>query len=362
MTSGITIDSFPNELLAKVFQVGACLPMEVDQNYPRRLLFSKLPLYPLYPTTLTQVSRRWKDLALQMPVLWSFLHLSRSLQSHRRLKSELKRSLEWVPTYLSRSANLPLHITLDTTRIPVEAAVELLYPQSVRWCSLTLLVSHVGSLPCVLPPFVAIKIPQLQSLTITSDIYRDGIIVYDPIPHFFVHATHALSSICLNGVYLTWNAPPLINLLNLELRFASRWPSFSYLKKMIGASPMLRRLVIQDEIASILRNVGQDQEARPRVVLSHLEYLEIGVYRLREESYADVAGLMGLFEMPLLETLTLKELRYNEWRDVADKYRLPPNPSDFERPGLHHSVSPPTSLQDFPLLSSLTVTGFCTFN
>ena len=330
--------------------------MEVDQNYPRRPLFSKIRLLPLYPTTLTQVNRRWKGLALQTPILWSFIHLSRSLQSHRRLKSGLKRSLEWVPTFLARSADLPLYITLDTTRLPIEAALQLLYPHSRRWCSLTLLVSHVGSLPSVLPPFEAVPVPYLQSISIASDIYRDGIIIYDPIPPFFVQATQALSSICLNGVYLRWNAPPLTNLLYLELRFTSRWPSFSLLKKMFGASPLLRRLVVQDEIASILRNVGQDQERKPRIMLSHLKNLDIEVYRLRESSYADVDGLIGLFQMPLLETLALRKLRHNEWQAVAENYNLPPNPLDFERRS--HYILPPTPLEDFPFLSSLTVTGF----
>ncbi|KAF8149130.1 hypothetical protein B0H34DRAFT_735016 [Crassisporium funariophilum] len=354
-----TIDCFPNELLENIFEVGAYLPMQVDENYPRRPLFSKMHLAPLYPTSLMQVCNRWRELVLQMPILWSFIHLSRSVDSHRRLKTQVGRSLEWVPTYLLRSGNLPLHIILDTTRLPVEAAVGLLYPHSSRWCAFTLLVSHVGSLPAVLPLFIETRVPRLESLTIASDIYREGIIASKPLPPFFTSSTPELSSVHLNGVYVTWNAPPLSNLTNLELHFTSRWPHFSHLQEMFAASPMIQRLVIHDEIGSILRNV-QRWYALPSIELAHLRYLEIEVYRLRE-AHADVASLMGLFDLPALETLVLRQLKMAEWREVAEKYHLPRDPCAFSGGSRVRTdkqrVLQTTLAKPLPFLNTLTVSG-----
>ncbi|KDR72237.1 hypothetical protein GALMADRAFT_213274 [Galerina marginata CBS 339.88] len=363
MTGLTSVDSLPNELLENIFKIGAYLPMPLEENYPHRPLFSKLPLSTLYPTTLSQVCIRWRETVLQMPVLWSFLHLSRTLESHRRLRSNIGRSLEWLPTYLIRSANLPLHVTLDTTRLPAAAAIHLLGPHSTRWRSFTLLVSHVGSLPAVLPFLVSPRVPKLKTLAIASDIYREGIVCYDPLIPFFVTSTPQLSTIHLNGVYVAWNELPLANLLNLELHFTSRWPNFAQLNEMFCASPMLQRLVIRDEVATLLRHVDQPP-SKPTIELCTLKHLEIDVHRIRDEP-ADVVGLIGLFSMPALETLTLKGLRQEEWTGVRQKYHLPldsrclpfqPDPSMV--PNRRQSNRPVYQrlAQSFPFLSSVHLT------
>ncbi|KAF8910927.1 hypothetical protein CPB84DRAFT_1812461 [Gymnopilus junonius] len=314
------IDSLPNELLEKIFGIGARLPMQVDQRYPNRPLFSKTPYVPLFPTSISQVCIRWRETALHMPILWSYLHLSRTLDSHRRLRKNLGRSLDWVPNYLARSGDMPLYITLDTTRLPAAEVITRLSPYSNRWRSFTLLVSHVGNLPDVLPFLISPRVPRLQTLSIASDIYREGIICYEPLIPFLVNTTQ-LSTIRLTGVYIAWNELPLRNVLNLELLLTSRWPIFPQLSEMFSASPMLQRLVVRDDINTILRHV-QQPSSRPTIDLTRLKHLEIEVYRVRDEK-AGVAELMQLFTMPALETLTLRGLRQREWAAVTQVYYLP---------------------------------------
>ena len=145
-----TVQNLPHELLERIFEAVAHLPrtLPVDEKYPHRRLFSKLPYFhPDSIVILSQVCIRWRETVLQMPALWNFIHLTRSLESHRRLRSSLGRSLDWLPTYLARSRNLSLHITLDTTRLPVDATLSLINPYNMRWNTFTLFVSHVGSLP-----------------------------------------------------------------------------------------------------------------------------------------------------------------------------------------------------------------------
>ena len=321
------VDSLPNELLETIFKIGSSLPLEVDKAYPHRPLFSKLPLYPSFPVAISQVCVRWRHIVNYSPIFWTHIHLSRSLESHRRLRSDIGRSLDWVTTHLIRSANLPLHITLDTTRLPAAETIGLLSAFSTRWKSFTLLVSHVGSLPSILPSLVSVRVPRLQTLAIASDIYREGIICYEELIPFFVTSTPQLSTIHLNGVYMAWNELPLANLLNLELYLTSRWPNFSKLSEMFDASPMLQRLAIRDDLASLLRHVEQPS-SKPTIELATLKHLEIHVYRIRGE-YADVAGLMGLFSMPALETLTIKEIRPEEWTAITKVYDLPSDPRRF---------------------------------
>ncbi|KAF8193411.1 hypothetical protein BJ912DRAFT_961034 [Pholiota molesta] len=278
MVGRALIDYLPNELLEKIFDIGARVPFPVDDRYPHRPLFSKIPMGALYASALSQVCIRWREMVFQMPVVWTYIHLTRTLDSHRRLKTELGHSLKWLPTYLMRSRNLPLHITLDTTRIPADAALALISPHSSRWCTFTLLVSHVGTLPPVLPLLVRTRVPHLQYLSIASDIYREGIVSYDPFVPFFVTGTPT--------------SPP----------YAER--------DMFDASPMLERLVIHDDIASVLRHV-QQPPSRPTVTLATLKYLEIEV------------SLLGLFSMSILEVLVIKAIKADEWLSIRDEYDLP---------------------------------------
>lgn len=352
------VQNLPQELLEKIFDIGARLPSPVDEEYPHRPLFSKMPYFPPYAIILSQVCIRWRETVLQMPIVWSFIHLTRSLESHRRLRSNLGRSLDWLSTYLARSRNFPLHITLDTTRLPVDATLSLMSPYSTRWSTFTLFVSHVGSLPPILPSLVHTRVPRLQCLSITSDIYREGIVCYDPLVPFFVTGTPKLTTIRLTGVYVAWNALPLANLQNLELHFTSHWPNFIQLQDMFDSSPMLERLVIHDDIASILRHVSQPL-TKPMVELARLKHLEIEVFRNRDER-ADVVGLLGLFSLPILQVLVIKALNLDEWMAITENYDLPVEAF----PARGHAVSGRRDRhtarrlpRSFPFLSVLTVTS-----
>ena len=356
-----TVQNLPHELLERIFEAVAHLPrtLPVDEKYPHRRLFSKLPYFhPDSIVILSQVCIRWRETVLQMPALWSFIHLTRSLESHRRLRSSLGRSLDWLPTYLARSRNLTLHITLDTTRLPVDATLSLINPYSTRWSTFTLFVSHVGSLPPILPLLVRTRVPRLQCLSITSDIYREGIVCYDPLVPFFVAGTPQLATIRLTGVYVAWNALPLTNLQNLELRFTSRWPSFNKLQNMFASSPKLKRLVIHDDITTILRHVDRPLD-EPTVELTELRHLEIEVFRSRNEN-ADIVGLIDLFNVPALQVLIIKSVKLEEWMGITDKYNLPVDafPARGESVSEKRNQRPVWRLpRSFPFLSALTVTS-----
>ncbi|KJA25122.1 hypothetical protein HYPSUDRAFT_1072412 [Hypholoma sublateritium FD-334 SS-4] len=357
------VQNLPHELLERIFYVITRLPrtLPVDEKYPYRPLFSKMPYFP--PNSimiLSQVCIRWRETLLQMPVVWSFIHLTRSLESHRRLRSNLGRSLDWLSTYLTRSRDFPLHITLDTTRLPIDATLSLISPHSARWSTFTLFVSHIGSLPLALPSLVHTRLPRLQSLSITSDIYREGIVCYDPLLPFFVTGTPQLTNIRLTGVYVSWNALPLANLRILELHFTSRWPDFIALRNMFNSSPRLRRLVIHDDIASILRHVNQPLD-NPTVSLARLKHLEIEVYRNRDER-ADVVGLLGLFSLPSLQVLVIKAVKIGEWIQITENYALPveafPNYDHADsRRSLRDRHTVRRLPHSFPFLSALTVTS-----
>lgn len=324
-----TIHSLPNELLEKIFVEGAYLPPSFAEDYPRQRRFSNIPVQHPLATSLSQVCRRWRNISHRLPSLWGFLHLSRSMETHRRLKDDLNKSLNWIPDHIKRSRDSPLHITLDCTRFTdLYPVLRLIQPHSERWRSLTILVSHVGSLPSVLARFTRISTPRLQSLTIVADIYRKGIISAGPLPGFLVGPTPALTMIRLEGVYLAWNERPLSGLTSLELCFATRWPPADKLRAFFDASPCLEQLVIYDDIEALLKNI----DPRPfmaTIELRHLKHLTVEAYRVPESADADVASFVQLFSFPRLETLSLRGLRISELVAVARIFKLLIYPGNF---------------------------------
>lgn len=324
-----TIHALPTELLEKVFEAGAYLPPSFARDYPRQRRFSNIPVQPPFAASLSQVCRRWRDISHRLPNLWGFLHLSRSAETHRRLKDDLNKSLNWVPDHIKRSRDSPLHITLDCTRFTdLYPVLRLIQPHSERWRSLRILISHVGNLPSVLARFTRVSTPRLQSLTIVADIYRKGIISPSPLPGFLVGPTPALTMIRLEGVYLAWNERPFSGLTSLELCFATRWPPADKLRAFFDASPCLERLVIHDDFEALLKNM----DLRPfmaTIELHHLKHLAIEAYRVPESADADVASFMKLFSVPRLETLSLKGLRISELVAVVQIFKLLIYPGDF---------------------------------
>lgn len=356
MARRTTINSFPTELLENIFESGVRIPIAVEEHYPRLPLFSKRPHFPLFAATLSQVCVRWRNIALDTPFLWTFIHVTRSLEAHRRLQSDIGSSLDWVFMYIERSASLPLHLTIDATRVPVSKVVDLLSPCSSRWSSFILLVSHVGNLPPILPLLVHANIPRLSYLSIMSDIYREGIISYDPFVPFFVRATHKLATIRLTGVYIAWNALPLANLQNLELHFTARWPKFADLQRMFDASPRLCRLVVHDDLTSILRHVEQPA-GHATIDIPNLTHLEIEPFRYRDDQM-DVVGFMGLFSTPSLEKLFLRSIKMEEWIAIIEIFDLPRNAFDLPVPRPAQGRHSYMRRRTFPFLSQVVATSY----
>ncbi|KAH9481938.1 hypothetical protein JR316_0006468 [Psilocybe cubensis] len=128
---------------------------------------------------------------------------------------------------------------------------------------------------------------------------------------------------------------------------------------MFRASPMLRRLVIQDDIATLLRHVNQPS-SKPTIELPNLKHLEVQVHRVRDER-ADVAGLIGIFDFPSLETLIIRNIWQEEWSAITYRYQLPEDPLDFTSPSSSNvwrrnrrSLMHPHA-KSFPFLTSLNV-------
>lgn len=316
----------PNELLDRIFflSISTSFPVE-DGDYPRHPLFSKGTSFTgnpacfaphLLASVLSQTCRRFRALLLHSPHLWSYIFITRpaSIRSpHSSLSSPaqawaerptleahgLDRWLSWLPRYISRSQNTPLRIVLDTTRYPLHHSMSSLdggdgamHPfayitsTSERWSSLTILTFHLGSqsLPPTLSLLRHLPVPNLESLRIAADIWREGMSSHGDLPAFFVDGAPKLRHIRLDGAWIDWDQTPLcpsahvgrgtsantriltqgpqINprtsnhnmLRSLELNFATRYPPYAVLRNTLeNGCPLLETLIIRDDLDAALR-------------------------------------------------------------------------------------------------------------
>lgn len=338
------IHSFPNELLELIFDFGVAMQPDRSAAIPLNLYTPSSDVNASFADSISAVSRRWRQIALQTPRLWSRLYISR--RGHESQASTGSASgacinaapcglgLEWIDVYLRRSGMHPLFITLECKNLPLHKVVPHLLVHSSRWRSLTIIVSHVGNLPAVLPHFSAASAPALEYLEVAGDIYREGIVSPTPIPSFFNGGAPKLVYLKLDRVYLGWKGTPLIGLTTLELKLTTWWPNFEGLQKMFTSSPMLKRLVVHDDISAVLRSVNPPVYlfGLPTVSIPHLQELELCVDQvsggsrspmLRYNHRLDdaVTKFISLLSIPSLESLALRNLTSMDWRKIVAHFK-----------------------------------------
>ncbi|KAJ6602793.1 hypothetical protein DFH09DRAFT_451509 [Mycena vulgaris] len=129
-----------------------------------------LPVYPicpplcgpLSPNRLTEICRKWRDIALATPRLW------RAVCIHDIEDDVFARQIAMVKAWLSRSGSCPLSVRMDKDAIdPVQPAQELLnviVPYRARWEHAKLVIDSLSYLPILEGPM-----PFLRQLYLRVD-------------------------------------------------------------------------------------------------------------------------------------------------------------------------------------------------
>lgn len=141
----------------------------LDCNIQSHSVLQKPP-----PVVLASVCRRWRALVLHNPCLWSTLHLRPTMHS----PSEINRAR----LYLSRSADIPLRVTICPANLPstewdirlsiaISPLIYLLKPEFHRIQSFK---THLGMelLPLMFPVGRIIHMPLLEELSLLMDDHR----------------------------------------------------------------------------------------------------------------------------------------------------------------------------------------------
>ncbi|KAJ6481833.1 hypothetical protein C8R45DRAFT_1100240 [Mycena sanguinolenta] len=166
------VSTLPDEIIAEIF-------------------IQFLPIYPicpplvgsLSPTSLTQVCRRWRAVAIATPALWRAILIEFS----RGYGLEQYQILQLVGAWLGRSGSYPLSIDMDCAAKNLPDILSTIVPHRARWEHLNLIIDadplpHLfdGPMPLLrhldlslfeCRPFElrAVDVPQLRSVKVLRD-------------------------------------------------------------------------------------------------------------------------------------------------------------------------------------------------
>jgi hypothetical protein len=183
----------PNEMWREVFTWCVCGFFEPFADLSRP------------PMLFTHVCRLWRQIALSMPLLWSYIFINGETQSTTLLSLWLQRSVPQPLTLNIRRRSKNRYHELRILRI--------LLDNTFRWKEVTLHVTYNG-------------LALLQSATIESpslEILRMSVATASPAPTIPIHFVN-----CAGLVELSWGGPragsgplhpttPLVNLTDLSL-------------------------------------------------------------------------------------------------------------------------------------------------
>ncbi|OCB89058.1 hypothetical protein A7U60_g3741 [Sanghuangporus baumii] len=311
-----------------------------------------------FQVRMSHVCRRWRELALQMPTLWTTLDF--------RERRPWQKSQEW----LTRSKQSPLDIIIDRSLVNSSSddddddgtgfsdvaakeaqadlgfILNLITPHVSRWHTFELTVDMYDDMVLALKRLEQCPAhpgaPSLQSLALyvheDYDDFESGSFDYSEQKKLFLpfggHAPR-LEKVELWGVHLDWtlliptsersllslNFPPSVttNLTELELAYHTKdvRPSYVDFVNIIRSSPKLISLKLADSGPAPRRKGSPEQP----LFLPNLRHLSLGYF---EEDYA--ISLLRLLYTPTLTSIALDfdEGDYTELvKELVGKMRLP---------------------------------------
>ncbi|KAF7335393.1 F-box domain-containing protein [Mycena venus] len=253
--------TLPNEIVSEIFT--HFLPI-----YP-----SCPPLSgPLSPTRLTQICRRWREIALATPALWRAVSLSEDAIYHRGDADEI---------WLARSGSLPLFIHMDEYADgnvpggPELLAAVLLHRARVEYLQLRLINFH--------PHTIEGGLPLLRHLDLELD--------YTSLNNIVIHDAPLLRSVVLDIVAASSVVLPWTQLTHLTLRIIT----------IDDCIPVLQK--VTNLVHCELQLNGTDNMPLPDITLPNLESMCWSYW----ETLRPMPESLGIFIVPALRSLEVAE-------------------------------------------------------
>jgi hypothetical protein len=281
----------PNETLAAIFEAGLAItkqPYVVSSN-PRRPRRNKP-----FEILVSSVSRRWRNVALQTPQLWTDLRINVSkFTAGDMLDLHLSRSksclLDIAFTQLSQDERDP-DSDFDTNNFTW--CLKQLVPHATHWRQFVIEgMMVVPEASHLFSPLAGLYVPALERMVI--DCYCDP----SRVVEIFSAGAPLLSYMELMEAYFV---PPLDTVTSLKLETRLRHLSYSDFIHLMSHMRSLTHLFMNSTIAGIsdLATAGPQS---PRIELHSALSLDLDLSWSRHPS----VGALCFLDLPALESLVI---------------------------------------------------------
>ncbi|KAI0760711.1 hypothetical protein C8Q74DRAFT_1298391 [Fomes fomentarius] len=285
----------PPEVLVLIFKAGSRMPQDdpiLGPSTPRP-----------FPLVVAAVSRQWRDIAINTPDLWTNIAIRHP------------RPYGWVPLCLERSCGQPIDITIDCrsnllTAPVVDHLLSRFMPHVGRWRRFALMTSDPATIYAVGLKLANACAPMLRhlQLSLSGSSGNQEVI----LPKILQGGARTLSSVRFDSLSTPWDAPPLVSLTCLDLRWLWHQTRLQYeqFRGVLASSPNIRALILRGTYIHL--HAGR---AYPPLAIPTLRYLEL--------SGDHVCRMSSLLSTPGLVELTLANLDETEFREFVASLPLP---------------------------------------
>ncbi|KIM38149.1 hypothetical protein M413DRAFT_30295 [Hebeloma cylindrosporum] len=279
--------------------------------------------------TLSHVCSGWRNIAINLPILWTaFKFDARPFSSSpsNKLRKYLVRSKTLLMVYLLRSKTqlLELYFNIYYCRNWDGDCDELFYQlleiaaaHAGRWRRFSLFMT--GESLAFTEPLEQINAPNLEYFAMCLDSNLQG--TEDPgdiNPSVLIEGAPKLSVIRINTTSHFYALPPLSKVTTLTIQDSPELFDHQYFRtfRYMLMIPTLTNLSIEDCRLQDLQLLD-DPEVLRRIVMPSLKTLRI------THNY-DVPGILSLLDAPLLETLVLHDLYLDALNIGQDVHKITP--------------------------------------
>ena len=300
--SGDLMQLVPDDVLAEIFQAGTSGSSGISDSSICRYAVDDLPVLP-FPHLVSSVNRRWRDVALCSPHLWTTIvfNCNRTTSNHEGPSLWIERSRVCL-------LDITIAITLWGSPSNVKSAMDQIMPHTSRWRRFTVDCLSRNMIETVIARLRPASVPHLRDfMTISYDdnlaYIRTTDVTTRVCDRIFTGGAASLTEARLIGPYHIYT-PPLTGVTYLQLGGSYRANKIititaNRLRDLLTASPFLNDLVLQhlDVIFPLNTSVSNIQIPSLRSLTMSFSYRASEFWKL-----------FSILSLPELETLILAHI------------------------------------------------------
>ena len=332
--------NLPSETLTAIFEAGIDESSHPTARAKAFLERSEQPLPIPFEMRMSAVSRRWRNVALQTPLLWTnlWINFMQPMQGLHDLYLDRSKTCLLDITLVPFERHKPNFTNHHDVGVRFKQYMELLIPHVGRWRKLAIQKTFPGDVSEPYSVLTHLYAPALEILE--AEIHSQPRLAVEV---FSGGAPH-LSSVELRGAYFR---PPQGAVKYLSLSYIGPPISHGQFSQLIRPMSSLTHLTMELTV--------YEDISIPSIELPSVIWVDISQYDL----YGFSVGTLRFLDLPAVEKLTFRGYSHEVIRAVAQNGRLYPSVTSLTmiRTGQDvnhaHQVDTPVTINFMSLLPNI---------